>query len=518
MTTGSVTAPAAALPPEPAVDRWAIWSDRCNPILVRELVQAVKGRGFALTVFLALAVSVLIAIAVVRSGGAEARAGLDAFGAGLATLAPLLLFVVPMQAYQSMRLELRAGIVEQLFLSRLRPWRILTGKLLAAMVQFVLYVSVLAPLLATSYLLRGVDLPTIALSLLFALLLCLTATAAAISAAAQGLLPSMQPVASLAIALGLGMATVGVVGYVGTGEYARDVGWLMRSSEFGTTTSLFVLCALLGTTLSGLTAQSFLLHAFENRSTAFRVFLFGTVAILFAWLFVFIDPTHWREAAWGLLFFLVLLGITFGVFMVTEQDQLSPRVRAHVPKSALVALLAAPFLPGRDRGMACVGLYMLVLLGIGALVQPPTVTGFAPYREGVLRMAAMTVVYGLVWLSIAKWLRARLPSTVQGNHIARFLLPAVFVVALLLPVLMDVFVRGGVDEWHVGHVLNPFWTIAVFAWTNHHPAALPWLFGVLALFTVLQVPACVRGVREVLAAQAARRAAAKPVVEGDAAA
>jgi hypothetical protein len=151
-------------------------------------------------------------------------------------------------------------------------------------------------------------------------------------------------------------------------------------------------------------------------------------------------------------------------------------------------------------------------------VQPPTVTGFAPYRESVLRMAAMTVVYGLVWLSIAKWLRGRLPSTVQGNHMARFLLPAVFVVVLLLPVLMDVFVRGGVDDWHVGHVLNPFWTIAVFAWTNYHPAALPWLFGVLAVFTVLQVPACVRGVREVLAAQAARRAPAKPVVEGDAAA
>lgn len=495
------------IPSEERLDRWSAWSDRLNPILVREIVQAVRGRAFPLTVLGALAICVVIAITVASGGEANESAGRNAFSAGLATLAPLLLFVVPMQAYQSMRLELGRGIVEQLFLSRLRPRSIVLGKLLAATVQFVLYVSVIAPLLATSYLLRGVDLPTIALSLAFAFVFNLAATAAAISAAAQAIFPAMQGFANVAIAFGLGMMTCVTMVMIASGEYLRELGQLMRSAEFGMVTALAIAGAVTGTVLSSLTAQTFLLHAYENRSTGFRVFLFAIVALAFGWMLTFVDAAMWSDVTYGLLLFLVLFGTVFGIFMVTEQRELSPRVRAHVPQNQLAALAMVPLLPGRDRGMAAVLLYFAVLGGIHALAwRLLAVPAFGVMAARGAQLSLWAGVYGLAWVSIAKLLRSRLPATVQGNYIARFLMPVLFVVGMLAPVLLDVFTQGRVRGWHVGHVVNPFWTIDHCVFRSGPALGTSSLLLVGIGLVVLQIPACVRGIREVLAASAARRA------------
>jgi len=455
-------------------------------------------------VFLALAIGVVIAIAAAGEQQHRGGGGRMAFDAGLATLVPLLVFVVPMGAFQSMRLELRGGIVEQLLLSELRPWRIIVGKLFAAMVQFVLYVAVLAPLLATSYLLRGVDLPTIAMSLLFALLFCIAATSFAISSAAQGMLPALQGLTNLAVAFGLGVTSFGLVGYVGSGEYVRDLGWLLRSKELGMVTSLVAGGGLTGSVLSGLIAQSFLAHAFENRSTGFRIFLFGMVLLSYGWMWMFVDASHWDEAMPGMTYFLVLLGAAFGIFMTTEQQALSPRVRAHVPRSPLLAALASPFLPGRDRGMACLALYLALVLAIAACAWPAS--GSRYFLDGIYSLIGFTVGYVMIYLTIAKALRSRLPTTVTGNHLARFLVPFLVFVFSIVPVLFDVLLRGGVRQWHIGHVMDPFFTIEDQAFRRDRGDTVLWgvvIAGLVAL--ALQVPSFVRGVLEVRAASAVRR-------------
>lgn len=501
MTATPVAAAAVAGP----AGRWTRWSDRLNPILVREVQQAVKGRVFALTVIAALLVTVAIAASVANRYESGGSSGRGAFAAGLATLMPLILFIVPMQAYQSMRLEMRSGIVEQLLLSRLRPLRILTGKLQAALVQFVIYVSVMSPLLATSYLLRGVDVPTIVISLVLAALACVLATMFAISSAAQGALPGLQAIANLATAFGLGMAAFGAVGFVGSGAYAEAIGWLLRSGDFWTVMSAIVLVTLLGCVLSMLAAQSFLLHAFENKATGFRIYLFVVPLVACTWFYACIDPAYRDEAFAVLLFGLLLLGVLFGVFFVTEQGRLSPRLQAHAPRRPLAGLLAAPFLPGRDRGTACFLLYLL-LLGALALLAPRA-SATPRDVEVITRMGAMTAVYALVYFGIGRWLRSRLPASVTGNHVARFLLPLTLFLGIIAPLLIDAFVRREVGEWHPGHLLNPFLTIAEFAFRSERWEAVQSSFLVaLVVVVVLQLPACLRGVREVLAAGAAARA------------
>ncbi len=503
MTTIDTTPPALPIDPiDQAPSSWSRWSDRLNPILVREVQQAVKGRVFLITVLVALAISVVIAIITAGDYRARDTGGRNAFDAGLAVLAPLLLFVVPMQAYQSMRMELRVGIVEQLLLSHLRPRRIVLGKLAAAMVQFGLYVSVMAPLLATSYLLRGVDLPTIALCLGFAFVFCVGATAAAISAAAQGALPAMQALANLAVAAGLGIASFGMMGYIGSGECVRDLGRLLRSPEFGMVTSLIGLGSLAGIVLSSLVAQSFLCHAFENRSTPFRVFLFAVAGLAYGWMFLFVDSRHYAEAVGVVTFFAALLGTVFGVFLVTEQRDLSPRVRAHVPASSALALLSAPFLPGRNRGLLC----MVVFFGMIVAISAPSWVVGLPRPYDMLRMMVMVVSYAVLYLSIGRWLRGRLPTAVLGNHMARIGLPLVLFLGCVLPLLLDVFVQGGPRGWHVGHAMNPFWTISKFAFSAREQRVTIGLAIVAAVVLLLQLPALIGGVREVLNAAAERRA------------
>ncbi|MCA8975014.1 MAG: hypothetical protein KDC98_09845 [Planctomycetes bacterium] len=512
MTANDIPAPAPPQPPQPTPrpdsgldpGRWSLLSDWLNPIVVREVQQALKGRAFVLSVMAALIVVIAIAL-VVASDFNPASSGRNAFDAGLATLVPLLLFVTPMSAYQSMRHELKVGMVDQLLLSELRPRRIIMGKLAAAMVQFVLYVSVIAPLLATSYLLRGVDMPMIGISLLFALLFCVVATAFAVSSAAQGMMPAMQGLSNLAVAVGLAMGCMGLVGYIGSGEYARDIAWLLRSSELSTVVSSMIIGGLASCTMSGLTAATFLAHAHENKSSGFRVFLLILVAVVFGWVALFIDPAHRGDVAAAATVALMIGGALFAIFMVTEQERLSPRVQAHVPQNAALALLVAPLLPGRQRGMLCFLLFCVLLGGIAALTWP--VAGTRAFVGEARRFALFVAAYAVIYLSLAKWIRGRLPASLVGNHLARFSVPVLLFLFCILPVLLDVVIKNRVRGWHPGHCMNPFWTIERFAFGSRGSES--WLLDCLLIAAIgmvlLQVPALIEGVREVLRASARRR-------------
>jgi len=519
----TVTETSALPPPVPppvpdtaegVVNRWSRWSDWLNPIVVREVQQALKGRAFVLSVFIALVVIVAIALAVASEFDPDSS-GRDAFDAGLATLVPLLIFVVPMLAYQSMRHELKVGMVEQLMLSELDPYRIITGKLVAAMVQFLLYVSVIAPLLATSYLLRGVDMPTIGISLMFALLFCVTATAFAVSSAAQSVVPAMQGIANLTVAVTLAFASMAFIGYVGSGEYARDVSWLVRSDEMLMVVSLFVLGGMVSCILSALSAASFLAHAYENKSTGFRVFLFCIVVVALGWVVLFVDARSVPEVNAVMLFVLLLIGTTFGVFMVTEQKELSPRVQAHVPMRGSAALLAAVFLPGRQRGMLCFVVYLAVLGGCAAICWPmlhgPGIT--ARFADEIRRISLFTAGYAVIYLSIGTWVRARLPKSVSGNHLARFAVPIAVLLFCMVPALIDVFVRGAVQHWHFGHIMNPFWTMGRYADRERGDEIVVYLLVFAGALLLVQLPSLIGGVREVLGASARRRDRVRQVAE-----
>ncbi|MBK8096774.1 MAG: hypothetical protein IPK26_06685 [Planctomycetes bacterium] len=511
----SATAPmppeaAAVSAAEPLALSWfERWSDRLNPILVREVQQAVKGRMFFLAVLAALVVSIGIAIVVAIDLNVTADDGRDVFNAGLACLVPLVLFIVPMQAYQAMRMELRAGIVEQLLLSKLRPWRIVLGKLGTAMVQYFLFLSVLAPVLSLTYLLRGVDLPSIGWSLMFSLVFCLGATACAVSAAAQGVIPGLQPLANLGIAFGLGMGTIGMMVYVGDGEYLRDLGWGTRSAEWALIVTTIVGGTLCGIVLSAMVAASLLTHGFENRSTPFRLFLIGMVVVTVGWVWVFAPPTAMRYVLPGIATFLALLGAGFGIFMVTEPQHLSPRARALAPKSRLLSVLVAALLPGRDRGLLFMILYQALVAGVVGVswVAAGGMSGTMSAR-GMWEVYGFTLAYVLIYLCLGRFVRTLLPATPMGGNLGRIAIPLLVMVFTIVPFLFDALVQGHVRGWHVGHALDPFFTIEKFAWRDRGEDVIVGLLILAGVLVALSLPALLRGLAEAAVARQAAMAAA----------
>ena len=145
-------------------------SDRLNPILLREVQQALNGRAFLVTVFLALLGIVIVALSYAGGGDLQRSTGREALTVALMILAPMVGLIVPFIAFLSMRQEVSSGTVEHLMLSRLTPGSVVRGKLAAAVVQIVVVISLFAPLLALTWLLRGVDVGTIAALLTLALL------------------------------------------------------------------------------------------------------------------------------------------------------------------------------------------------------------------------------------------------------------------------------------------------------------------------------------------------------------
>jgi ABC-type transport system involved in multi-copper enzyme maturation permease subunit len=72
-----------------------------------------------------------------------------------------LIVVVPFAAFRSLASEREDNTYDLLSITALKPRQIISGKLGSAVVQMAVYFSVITPCIAFTYLLRGVDVPTI---------------------------------------------------------------------------------------------------------------------------------------------------------------------------------------------------------------------------------------------------------------------------------------------------------------------------------------------------------------------
>ena len=132
--------------------------------------------------------------------------------------------------------------------------------------------------------------------------------------------------------------------------------------------------------------------------------------------------------------------------------------------------------------------------------------GFGRYGQGTINMNVMIGSYTILYATMGRWLRARMPAGVAGNHMARVGVPLLLFLFCVLPLLLDAFVQGGVNGFHAGHVMNPFFAIGDQAFGA---MGTSWATGLLlaaGIAIVLQLPVLLGGAREVLVAARERRA------------
>jgi hypothetical protein len=148
-------------------ERWRRVDDRLNPIVVKELRQAVRHHGALglIGVFL-VAQLVMLAVAIGFSDGREVQMGREIFSLFSHALTGALVLGVPLYAGARLLGECVGEQFDEFRLPGLSFARIFWGKTLSALVLDALVLSVMGPFAYACTLMRGIDLPTIALVML----------------------------------------------------------------------------------------------------------------------------------------------------------------------------------------------------------------------------------------------------------------------------------------------------------------------------------------------------------------
>ncbi|HWG41375.1 MAG TPA: hypothetical protein VN688_01220 [Gemmataceae bacterium] len=262
--------------------------DLLNPIVVKELRQAVKSRVVmaALLLFLFLQLTILLVILLAGEYRSTQTVNLHAGRKTFEVLQGILLgtcmLLIPVYAGVRLAAEHSDTNVDLLFISTLRARAIIAGKFQASIVLILLIFSACAPFMTFTYLLRGIDIPSILMVLGMDFLAVLLGT-------------------QLAIFLGTVPANWGLkilLGLIGLGCLGVLFGTMMKGSlemlELG-------LGPLLGTLEFWLIAG------------AIVVAVVAVIGLLFAWSVAIVTPPSANRALPVRLYLLAAWLVTGGV-------------------------------------------------------------------------------------------------------------------------------------------------------------------------------------------------------------
>lgn len=336
--------------------------DRFNPILVKECRQALKGRQFLGTFALMLVGCWIWSfMGLARLGpaaGYGAASARDLFVGFYVILAFPLLVVVPHAAFRSLVDERDDRTFDLLAITTLGPRQIIAGKLGSAIVQMLVYLSAVSPCLAFTYLLRGIDAPTILVALVYTSLASILLSVFCLLVGTLAGERAWQLLASvIVIILLLGVfwfATRFAIEVLLPNHVSFDdrVFWVAN----------FVFLLLYGSyvALFFLAASARLTFVSENRSTALRVVMFlQPIVLLFCIIWSVSDdlrdngPSIWERMWMVLPVFFCMTAVhwyVMGAMMTGENPRLSNRAKRRLPQSTLGRAFLTWFNPGAGTG------------------------------------------------------------------------------------------------------------------------------------------------------------------------
>ncbi len=432
-------------------------TDRLNPILVKEMRQALKSRQFVVTFMLLLIVAWLVSAGTAVFATTEMEfgsAGNGLFLTYFGILAFAVFVIVPFGAHRSMLAERDQNTYELLSISTLTPRQIVNGKLLSAMVQSFVYYSAITPFIAFASLLQGFDLP-LSLFLLVAAFcwsICVSMFTLMLSTLARQ--------RQLQAANSMGMFFLLMF------QLYMTAGLILRSGVSGMPFDdpafwWSVGCVIVGAGSYALLAQQIAVSrlTFEsgNRSTGIRVILAAQF-----WLFcaAVVGYSLWsgltltsRDAG-ELVLFVAVHWCIAGLFASTEIDWLSRRLRRQLPRNAFLRLFLAPWLPGGGRGLVWMLAHVAVILAFVFCFQWDE-DWLSTY---VLAICCYMVVFTSLGAAMTRWLRAVTPSfnPAHGRVLMLLLLVAVSIAPLIVRAFSANPMRSG---FRTVDLLSPFLTI-----------------------------------------------------------
>jgi hypothetical protein len=374
--------------------------ERVNPIVVKELRQAVQNRLVVVVLALFLMIDLLVVgIVLLRYQDSQAtqRLGADVFTALYIILTLTCLGFVPLYAAVRFSSERNSPDSDLLFTTTLSPGAIVRGKFLSATAITLLIFSACMPFLTLTYLLRGIDLPTIFIFLAIAICLCVGVNMLGVFVGAfQG------PIFSRGL-LGLGLLFSLFVSFSMVNSYivrmsimGGGLGW--SNVEFWREMGVLMFFVLLAVGLFYVYAAALVSPKLSNRMMPPRIYVFCAWAASGLLMIGLTLIEHNADILSGWMRVNLILFSALLVFSLGERDVWTMRVRRKIPRNPLLRLMAFLIYSGSAGGMIWYSLLAAATLSIASGIAN-ALAGYAmygrdPYAE--VRFYAFGLFYGYI--------------------------------------------------------------------------------------------------------------------------
>ena len=335
---------------ENRLDRWLdTASGWFSPLLVKETRQALKSRQFVYTFFLLMALVVtclIIGITITTDlGSVEFSSGL--LSTFLVILGFPLFIVIPFTAFRSLASEYEDGTLQLVSITSMKPYQIIVGKFGSAALQMIIYLAVLAPCIAFTYLLRGLDIRVI----MYCLLLC---TVSSICLTSVGLFAGAIT-SSRAMGAGIAVLLLLLLGFcyflwivfatTGASELPQ-----MLASGGKIVLDAFFSATITSSILAFAAAAAMLTFYADNRATKLRAAMLLQQTLFLGWSAAIVVYDSNQYVWFGLSIVMCHYWLIMGSMMSFVPAGMSHRVRRSLPGTALTKSSFALFFPGPGRG------------------------------------------------------------------------------------------------------------------------------------------------------------------------
>lgn len=331
------------------------WFDEhMNPMAVRYFRQAVQNKTLFVMFIMLLAIQVGAAL-IISMNSDGLRAGQSLFIGVVVCWVIMACLAVP--AYMSQRVAAdRGDKLDMTSITTMSPFKYVNGIIVVGLGILLLMASVCLPFLAFSYIMRGIGLVEIftavggiTLSSLSMLLLGIM----------SGTFPNKKGKSSgaafivLMIIVGSNIMRFAFSFIPGTTLFSSSAGY----ADF---TVLGLVSALLPIGLFYLIAVHKVSPEMSNRMMPLRIYMSAAIVTIFAALYFVVGLNS--EATLAACWVTVWLIICSLLVAVSEQDEVSLRVRTQIPRTGLLRFLAWFFYSGSAAGICwCVVSFLLIM-------------------------------------------------------------------------------------------------------------------------------------------------------------
>jgi hypothetical protein len=433
-------------PPKPS-NRFLMWlDDHMNPIAVKELRQAVRARFITGMLMLLLGVQVLvIMVFVMYDDDVTEQGGGRVFFTLSSVLSVISLLTLPAYAGARLTWERMGQSVDLMHITSLRPRTIVLGKFFSVGVVALMMFSTCLPFISFSYLLRGIDLPTIFLCMAWSFVLTLGMISVGV------FLGAIRGGVFLKAVLGIGlMVSIIPVAMSASGFLIQEIIGIADFSWGVAGTAIALLAAATGLFLS--LAAAAISPPVMNRALPVRAYITiaaaVTGAIMYAWAR---ESGHCSfMVAWA--FFMTLVLCLAMMVSVCERDSLPMRIRQGIPRMLLPRAAAFVFFSGSGGGMLwCLlmagGVLMALLASMWSVIRPP----YMYYSDDI----AMAYVLSMGHVFAAAVLGGTFVRMVSAGRFRSSSWVAGLIILALQCVIPLVIYGVDIDDWGPLKVISP---------------------------------------------------------------